>query len=434
MDGIKDIVPDLLQAILDSYHDSISKNKELQDLIDTIKEGKGDYNTMLRAATIYGNCLSGAFAKNIDADILPDGKMYYNIAERLLTPLVKENYDNVAPLCMDVQQVLNKQNGINLQPVKPSYKVDKTKGMASYVSNGDTYNQRMWSFLQSLETNSKSIVDDSVKENCEFQAKSGMSPVIERHASAKACEWCQEMEGTYRYPYDVPDDVYRRHDNCNCTVVYKPDKRAKDFQDVWSKKWGNEEAKKRIEFESKKNTESESKNKQFLPESRSGDNVGILLRGINNENVTSEYFRNATPNEGKIEFGTGYIKDKNHKNEIRVAELLHSTFGGDIYLITENNVTQVPDYLWNGKFWDLKTPKVYTKNNIDKLTQKGIQQITEIPGGIVFDLSNIPNYNSNLVESWIRKRFDFSGLESMDVIIVKDNDIVKVVKMEKRKK
>lgn len=246
MDGIKDIVPDLLQAILDAYHDNISKNKELQDLIDTIKEGKGDYNTMLKAATLYGNCLSGAFAKNIDADILPDGKMYYNIAERLLTPLVKENYDNVAPLCMDAQQVLNKQNGINLQPVKPSYKVDKTKGMASYVSNGDTYNQRMWSFLQSLETNSKSIVDDSVKENCEFQAKSGMSPVIERHASSKACEWCQEIEGTYKYPYDVPNDVYRRHDNCNCTVVYKPDKRAKDFQDVWSKEWNNKEIHNRI--------------------------------------------------------------------------------------------------------------------------------------------------------------------------------------------
>lgn len=246
MDEVKDIVPQLLEAIVQSYQDNVKRNILLQKMIATIKDGKGDYDLMLKAAKEHGISLSGAFKKNIIEGTLPEGVMYYNIARRLLDNLVRANYENVAPLCVDVQNALNEKNGISLKAVKPSYKADKTKGLIDYISNSSLYSDVEKSFLDALETNSKSIVDDSVRENCEFQAECGMSPVIERYAIGKTCEWCANLAGVYRYPDDVPEEVYHRHANCDCVVIYKPDKHAKDYQDIWSKQWNDKEAMERI--------------------------------------------------------------------------------------------------------------------------------------------------------------------------------------------
>lgn len=93
--------------------------------------------------------------------------------------------------------------------------------------------------MNALETNmvnySMSVVDDSVKTTAEYQFKAGMVPKIKciMHGF-KPCKWCQALAGTYEYP-DVPDDVYRRHQNCYCTVIYTP-VGSKRSQDVWSKK------------------------------------------------------------------------------------------------------------------------------------------------------------------------------------------------------
>ena len=51
-------------------------------------------------------------------------------------------------------------------------------------------------------------------------------------AAAKCCEWCTRMAGRYRYG-EEPEDVYRRHDNCSCTVTYES---GRQRQDVWSKR------------------------------------------------------------------------------------------------------------------------------------------------------------------------------------------------------
>lgn len=45
------------------------------------------------------------------------------------------------------------------------------------------------------------------------------------------------MAGTYSYPDDVPEYIYRRHENCKCLVTYDPRDGSDRVQDVHSKKW-----------------------------------------------------------------------------------------------------------------------------------------------------------------------------------------------------
>ena len=49
------------------------------------------------------------------------------------------------------------------------------------------------------------------------------------------------------------------------------------------------------------------------------------------------------------------LVEKDHKVEIEVANLVVNKFGGEMKVLQENNQTKMPDYLWNDKFWDLKT-------------------------------------------------------------------------------
>lgn len=59
-----------------------------------------------------------------------------------------------------------------------------------------------------------------------------MKCFIVRTTDGKCCKWCTAIAGRYEYGNE-PHDVYRRHDNCGCTVIYES---GRQRQDVWTKK------------------------------------------------------------------------------------------------------------------------------------------------------------------------------------------------------
>ena len=88
---------------------------------------------------------------------------------------------------------------------------------------------------RALSNAAQSLYDDYVKTNASFRSNAGLKAKIVRTMHGKGCKWCRNLAGTYSYP-DVPRDVYRRHDNCSCTVTYVTEKGT---QDVWNKQYGD---------------------------------------------------------------------------------------------------------------------------------------------------------------------------------------------------
>jgi hypothetical protein len=82
-----------------------------------------------------------------------------------------------------------------------------------------------------------------MKANADFRSRAGLDTYIERRDDGKCCEWCSKLAGRYSYPDKAPRDIFRRHDNCGCTVEYVC---SKGRQDVWSKRWVSEP--KKIEY------------------------------------------------------------------------------------------------------------------------------------------------------------------------------------------
>lgn len=231
---IKDIVPELLEKIQQEFQNNTAKSKILKAKIQALKAGKATHLDSNEFAIEVGKILADIFKNEISADNLPDNRMYYNIAKRLIDPNLKINYDLVSDYSTNVQDLLNKKSNISLKTIKPKLNQDRIDGIVNKISEYDDFEKGKWLLDEPIKNFTQSIVDDTIKTNADFQYNAGLSPKIERKEVGNCCDWCKAVVGVYEYP-DVPKDIYRRHQRCRCTVDYVPGNGKK--QDVWSKKW-----------------------------------------------------------------------------------------------------------------------------------------------------------------------------------------------------
>lgn len=132
-----------------------------------------------------------------------------------------------------------------------------------------------------------------------------------------------------------------------------------------------------------------------------------------------------THGKGVITFDNGFVKNDN-RDKITNAEWMINTFGGNIKLLNRSLTESTADYEWNGKYWDLKTPK--GTKGIDKLVHHGLHQISHRPGGIVVDCSN-KNIDIEQAISLAQRRLDRSGRNKKIRVIVKvGNEVRSILK------
>ena len=234
-----DVAPELLRQLQVDFEKRIAENEQLKAIFDKVNAGTASYLEAHEYALGVGNLLADVFHDNVSEELLPDGRMYYNIAERVIRPMMMEDHELVSEVCLQVQGRLNQKAGIGIKAIRPEINDDKIRGIVNKVSQAEHYSDVAWVLGEPMRTFSQSIVDDSIRVNADFHGKAGLHPKIERIAAAGCCEWCEEVAGTYNYP-KVPKDVYRRHAHCRCTVDYDPADGTGRMQNVHDKSWRGE--------------------------------------------------------------------------------------------------------------------------------------------------------------------------------------------------
>lgn len=232
-----DIAPGLLEEIRETFTKNLG-SKRIQALYKAIHEGKATYADAEDYAYLVGDALSQAFGNHLSAAALPDGKMYFNIADRVIRPMLHEDHDLVADAAATVQQAMNRQAGIGLKAQTVAVNEDQIDGIVNTISAADNFDDVAWMLDDPVKLFSQMVVDESLKENVQFQGKAGLRPKIIRKSERKCCEWCQALAGEYDYP-DVPADIYRRHENCRCIVEYDPGSGKR--QNAHTKQWTDSE-------------------------------------------------------------------------------------------------------------------------------------------------------------------------------------------------
>ena len=231
-----DVLPGILQEVQERFERDFGKSEIVRNAFATLKAKKATYKTANEFAIEIGDILSKALGASLSADKLPDGKMYYNIAQRLLTDVLGRNHELVSGYASDVQKNLNDKAKISLKVQVPELNLDRIAGIVNRFSSEENFEDVSWLLGEPIVNFTQSIIDDSIQKNAEFHHRSGLQPEIVRKSYFHCCEWCQEVQGNYKYPR-VPKDVYRRHQHCRCILDYDP-KNGKT-QNVWTKKWNS---------------------------------------------------------------------------------------------------------------------------------------------------------------------------------------------------
>ena len=249
----QDVVPELNEKIQSSFKNYCMKDRRLIQISNRIRDGTASFKDAHDYAEHVGENLSKALVNNLTADNLPNGKLYYNIASRTVTPSLEENYELVNDISAQIQKAIDKKAKIGLGSVKADFPKERIQGLIDKMSADDLDLEDAIKWLKEpIVNNSEAFADDYIKANASFRTEAGLKTKIIRRADPNCCKWCSDLEGEYDYG-SAPDDIYRRHEFCRCTVTYQS---AKTSQNVWSKRTWETSAE---DLEKRKDTGSSSK-------------------------------------------------------------------------------------------------------------------------------------------------------------------------------
>lgn len=142
--------------------------------------------------------------------------------------------------------------------------------------------------------------------------------------------------------------------------------------------------------------------------------------------ITEKYANIKKPSAGRLTYDKDYDIHKN-KREIAVAQWLYEHIGGNIKLLTAVNKDnkKTPDYLWNGKYWDLKS--ISTEKAADSAIRYGLKQIQENPGGLVLQYTGEDadvDKLSNIASGRLRRGYN----NPVEVIVLDKSGVLVVLK------
>lgn len=205
---------------------AMERDPELRAALKHIDAGKGTFQDTAQYSERTSELLGQILSRHVDE--LPEG-----MRETVCSSLLRERYEEVNGICAEVQEQLDAQNGIRLQPQKAPYPAERVQQVAHALEDPTVLLSVIQRRARAPVANvSKSFHDDYMKKNADVRSRLGFKCYINRVAAAGCCKWCTEIAGHYVYG-DEPEEVFHRHDNCSCTTTFE---NGRERQDVWSKR------------------------------------------------------------------------------------------------------------------------------------------------------------------------------------------------------
>lgn len=206
------------------FQDTVNDDPKCQSLYKKIRSGDASYKTASQLAARIGECLGKVLKRHA-----PEASIYEWDLNDLLPRSLGLDHSMVATACEQIQEKMNKDAGLGIKPKSPKFDYDRVQGMIKELEDHtDNFSDIEKSFWDQLCNFSQNVVDQSIRDNMQLMARAGIKTQVIRQAEFKACEWCRDVAGTYDYAEvkDTGNDVWRRHENCRCTIDYVTDRNS----------------------------------------------------------------------------------------------------------------------------------------------------------------------------------------------------------------
>lgn len=204
----------------------IYADKLLAKLREKIEAGLGTFKDTTDYCNRSAELLGRLFSENV---------LSMSDVERITAndTLLKDRYKDINDLLDKVQRTVDKKQGINIRPQHAPFNQERAdqigRALTDKTVSEETIQRRAGS---APATMTRAMQDDYVEENAKFRSDAGLKTYLVRVTDGDCCEWCTKVAGRYEYGTE-PHDIYRRHDNCGCSVTYE---NGRQRQNVWTKK------------------------------------------------------------------------------------------------------------------------------------------------------------------------------------------------------
>lgn len=218
--------------------------KKLAEGTITMKEG-AELNDL--RAKAFGRALSGSVTG-----------IERGSREGACVSLLKDRCADVDKLALAAQKTALTRQGLTLTPPTAPFEEERARKIGRSLEDETVPDETIQRRARSATENMlNSQYDRDMERGAKTCSDAGLRTYIVRDADPGCCAWCSAAAGRYTYG-EEPKDVYRRHDNCSCTVVYES---GRGRQNVWSKQtWSKEQEREylelRDELKAKKRTEA----------------------------------------------------------------------------------------------------------------------------------------------------------------------------------
>ena len=245
----------LLSSVSKRFNANLRADKKIRQLARKVRDST-DYNDASQYASRLGELLSEAMnAETVDLSFMSE-----EVARELLFPLLEGDYDLVCEAVEAVQKNMYSSLETGLKVALPELDTNRIEGLVKKIASYDTFEEARWLIDEPIVNYSMSVVDQGMRDNAKKASGVGFTAKIVRepepfglksrkigrktYTYRVPCKWCSGLAGKWDYE-DAPDDVYKRHAFCRCTVTYTIDGSR---QDVYSKRmWSESDASAKVQ-------------------------------------------------------------------------------------------------------------------------------------------------------------------------------------------
>lgn len=129
---MKDIVPELLKSVLGDFHTRVESDIAMQGILS----GQGKKSTIAevsRLAERAGEYAYLSLKENLAEKNLPDGTLHWNIAKRVLVPLMQDVQRTCLDMAEAAQKRQDKKNGIGIKPIRPPFNEERIDAVLNKI-------------------------------------------------------------------------------------------------------------------------------------------------------------------------------------------------------------------------------------------------------------------------------------------------------------
>lgn len=273
-------------TIREEIEKRIGQDPALNRIRRLIESGKATYADTSAYSIRSGKLLGEILSQHI-LEITPEER------EALCAALLHDRYVDINLVVDEVQSAMDAAQELHIAPHHAPENTERSHAIGSSLADptkpDDVIERRARS---APETATKAVHDDRMESEAKFRSSAGLRCYLNRVAVGGCCPWCSDVAGRYVYG-DHPDDIFRRHDNCDCTVTFEDGRKR---QDVWSKKtWevpGKDAGAGELHFVSEEQAaENRAKNKAHVLTNRAQGGImrvadsGSIYHKITDENI-----------------------------------------------------------------------------------------------------------------------------------------------------